>query len=69
MICCPRQTICLPRATTGIDCVKNMEVAIIGGGAAGLMAAYAAAKNGNRVTVYEKNGKCGKKIYITGKGR
>lgn len=33
------------------------------------MAAYAAAKNGNDVTVYEKNEKCGKKIYITGKGR
>lgn len=33
------------------------------------MAAYAAAANGNEVTVYEKNSKCGKKIYITGKGR
>ncbi len=47
--------------------MKN--VAVIGAGAAGLMAAYAAAKNGNRVTVFEKNEKCGKKIYITGKGR
>ncbi|HIU80638.1 MAG TPA: NAD(P)/FAD-dependent oxidoreductase [Candidatus Coproplasma excrementipullorum] len=46
-----------------------MKVAVIGGGAAGLMAAYAAAVNGNEVTVYEKNNKCGKKIYITGKGR
>ena len=46
-----------------------MKVAIVGGGAAGLMAAYAAAVNGNDVTVYEKNQKCGKKIYITGKGR
>ena len=46
-----------------------MQVAVIGGGAAGLMAAYAAAKNGNSVTIYEKNNKCGKKIYITGKGR
>lgn len=33
------------------------------------MAAYAAAVNGNEVTVFEKNEKCGKKIYITGKGR
>lgn len=33
------------------------------------MAAFAAAKNGNDVTVFEKNEKCGKKIYITGKGR
>ena len=46
-----------------------MNVSVIGGGAAGLMAAYAAARNGNKVTVYEKNNKCGKKIYITGKGR
>ncbi len=46
-----------------------MKIAVIGGGAAGLMAAYTAAKNGNDVTVYEKNEKCGKKIYITGKGR
>ncbi|MDE6586569.1 MAG: NAD(P)/FAD-dependent oxidoreductase, partial [Clostridia bacterium] len=47
--------------------MKN--VAVIGAGAAGLMAAYCAAKNGNKVTVFEKNEKCGKKIYITGKGR
>lgn len=33
------------------------------------MAAYAAARNGNDVTIFEKNNKCGKKIYITGKGR
>ncbi len=45
------------------------RVAVIGAGAAGLMAAYAAARNGNDVTVFEKNEKCGKKIYITGKGR
>lgn len=47
--------------------MKN--VAVIGGGAAGLMAAYAASQNGNTVTLFEKNEKCGKKIYITGKGR
>lgn len=46
-----------------------MKVAVIGAGASGLMAAYAAAENGNDVTVFEKNEKCGKKIYITGKGR
>lgn len=45
------------------------EVVVIGGGASGLMAAYAAAKNGNRVVLLEKNEKLGKKIYITGKGR
>ena len=42
-----------------------MNVAIIGSGAAGLVAAYAAACNGNNVTVFEKNEKSGKKIYIT----
>ena len=46
-----------------------MRVAVIGAGASGLMAAYAAAAGGNEVTVFEKNEKCGKKIYITGKGR
>ncbi len=45
------------------------KVCVIGGGAAGLMAAYAAAKNGHEVTLFEKNEKLGKKIYITGKGR
>ena len=45
------------------------KVAVIGAGAAGLTAAYFAAKNGNEVTVFEKNEKSGKKIYITGKGR
>jgi len=45
------------------------KIAVIGAGAAGLVAAYAAAQNGNSVTVFEKNEKCGKKIYITGKGR
>ena len=45
------------------------RVCVVGGGAAGLMAAYAAAKNGHDVILIEKNEKLGKKIYITGKGR
>ncbi|MCI8308312.1 MAG: NAD(P)/FAD-dependent oxidoreductase [Lachnospiraceae bacterium] len=45
------------------------RIIVIGAGAAGMMAAYGAALNGNDVTVYEKNEKCGKKLYITGKGR
>ena len=45
------------------------RVIVIGGGAAGMMAAYTAAANGNAVTLLEKNEKLGKKIYITGKGR
>ncbi len=44
-------------------------VAVIGGGASGMMAAVAAAQNGHHVDLYEKNEKLGKKIYITGKGR
>ena len=42
---------------------------IIGGGAAGLMAAAVSAGNGCRVTVIEKNNRCGRKLMITGKGR
>lgn len=45
------------------------KVAVIGGGAAGMMAAIAAAQNGHQVSLYEKNEKLGKKIFITGKGR
>ena len=45
------------------------KVCVIGGGPAGLMAAYAAAKNGHQVILLEQNEKLGKKIYITGKGR
>ena len=46
-----------------------MFTAVIGGGAAGLMAAATAAAWGSEVTLLEKNEKLGKKIYITGKGR
>lgn len=45
------------------------KVAVIGGGAAGMMAACAAAENGHQVTIFEQNEKLGKKIFITGKGR
>lgn len=45
------------------------RVLVVGGGAAGMMAALAAAGKGHRVTLFEKNEKLGKKIYITGKGR
>ena len=45
------------------------EVLVIGGGAAGMMAAIFAARAGAEVTLLEHNEKLGKKIYITGKGR
>ena len=45
------------------------DVIVIGGGAAGMMAALQAAWAGASVTLLEKNEKLGKKLYITGKGR
>ena len=45
------------------------KVIVIGGGAAGMLAATAAAEAGARVTLLEKNEKLGKKLFITGKGR
>ena len=45
------------------------EILVIGGGAAGMMAAVFAARAGAEVTLLEKNEKLGKKVYITGKGR
>lgn len=45
------------------------KIAIIGGGAAGMLASILAARRGLEVHVYEKNEKLGKKLYITGKGR
>ncbi|MBO5485617.1 MAG: NAD(P)/FAD-dependent oxidoreductase [Eubacterium sp.] len=47
----------------------NKKCIVIGGGAAGMMAAFAAAGNVMQVELLEKNEKLGKKIYITGKGR
>lgn len=46
-----------------------MNVCVIGGGASGMMCATMIARKGHNVTLYEKNEKLGKKIYITGKGR
>ena len=42
---------------------------IIGGGPAGMMAAYSASMDKGQVILIEKNEKLGKKLYITGKGR
>ena len=46
-----------------------MYIAVIGAGPAGLLAAAEAAKAGASVTLFDKNEKAGKKLYITGKGR
>lgn len=45
------------------------NVIVVGGGAAGMIAAVFAARNGNKVTLIEHNEKLGKKLFITGKGR
>lgn len=45
------------------------RVIVIGGGAAGMMAAISASEMGANVTLVERNSHCGKKLRITGKGR
>lgn len=45
------------------------RIAVVGGGAAGMMAAVHAARAGARVTVYERNDRVGKKILSTGNGK
>ena len=46
-----------------------MVVAVVGGGAAGMMAAISAAEMGATVLLFERNNRTGKKLRITGKGR
>lgn len=45
------------------------DIAVVGGGAAGMMAAITAARLGASVILVERNQKVGRKLYITGKGR
>lgn len=49
--------------------MKEYDILVIGAGAAGMMAAISAGRQGKKVCIAEKNEKPGKKIYITGKGR
>ena len=49
--------------------MNKTKVVVIGGGAAGMMAAIYASDGGADVTLIERNGVCGKKLRITGKGR
>ena len=48
---------------------QNRSIVVIGGGAAGMLAALTAARLGAEVTLLERNQKVGRKLYITGKGR
>ena len=49
--------------------MQSKRILVIGGGAAGMLAALFAARGGAQVTLLERNEKLGKKVYITGKGR
>ncbi len=51
------------------DNLNKKNVAVVGGGAAGMMAAIHAAYMGAEVLMFEKNDRLGKKLRITGKGR
>lgn len=48
---------------------ESYDVCVVGGGAAGMSAAIAAAQNGYSVCIIDKNKKLGKKLYATGNGR
>ena len=54
---------------TEINSNTQKRVAVVGGGAAGMMSAIHAAYMGADVTLFEKNDRLGKKLRITGKGR
>ncbi len=48
---------------------SKLPILVVGGGAAGMMAAYRAATLGARVLLFERTGRLGRKLRITGKGR
>ncbi|HIZ86471.1 MAG TPA: aminoacetone oxidase family FAD-binding enzyme [Candidatus Coprenecus stercoravium] len=52
-----------------IESGAEYDIVIVGGGAAGLMAAVIASGEKCRVAVFEKNSRCGRKLLLTGKGR
>ncbi len=49
--------------------MSRRKIAVIGGGAAGIVAAIEAADNGAEVTIFERNDRIGKKILATGNGK
>ena len=52
-----------------MDKEKNGRVLVVGGGASGMLCAAMSAALGARVTLFERNEKLGKKLFLTGKGR
>lgn len=64
-----RNHIVLESLTRKIGWSTMSNVIIIGGGAAGMLAGIFTARNGHNVSIFEKNEKLGKKLFITGKGR
>ncbi|KIQ96464.1 NAD(P)/FAD-dependent oxidoreductase [Lysobacter sp. A03] len=55
--------------TSGPSRVREAEVVVVGGGAAGLMCAISAGRRGKRVVVVEHANRVGKKILMSGGGR
>ena len=49
--------------------IDNDRIIVVGGGAAGMMAAITVARLGSEVTLIEQMGRCGRKLRITGQGR
>lgn len=49
--------------------MEKQNIIIVGGGASGMIAAVVAARNGQKVTILERNSRIGKKILVTGNGR
>ncbi len=49
--------------------MQETQIVVLGGGAAGMMAALTASTEGTSVLLIEPNDKLGRKLYITGKGR
>ena len=49
--------------------MEKLKIAVIGGGASGMMAAVTAARHGADVCIFERNDRVGKKILVTGNGK
>ena len=49
--------------------MEEYDIAVVGGGPAGIMAAIAASQNSSRVALLEKNSSLGRKLLMTGGGR